>query len=133
MVLLVMGLWKLSLDEDGFSFLETLGVLANEAQGVTVFIAIFVLIVVLGLIFDLCVSVLVAEQEEVAVSLSVSKQGTGVGGGLRTKPEPVPTPPPPLPPGFFVGENLNELVEVVVKEGVEGEFKDLQLLDDGEV
>lgn len=129
-LLLVMGLWKLSLDEDGFSFLETLGVLANEAQGVTVFIAIFVLIVVLGLIFDLCVSVLVAEQEEVAVSLSVSKQGTGVGGGLRTKPEPVPTPPPP---GFFVGENLNELVEVVVKEGVEGEFKDLQLLDDGEV
>lgn len=132
MALLVMGLWKLSLDEDGFSFLETLGVLANEAQGVTVFIAIFVLIVVLGLIFDLCVSVLVAEQEEVAVSLSVSKQGTGVGGGLCTKPEPVPTPPP-LPPGFFVGENLNELVEVVVKEGVEGEFKDLQLLDDGEV
>lgn len=132
MVLLVMGLWKLSLDEDGFSFLETLGVLANEAQGVTVFIAIFVLIVVLGLIFDLCVSVLVAEQVVVAVSLSVSKQGTGVGGGLRTKPEPVPTPPP-LPPGFFVGENLNELVEVVVKEGVEGEFKDLQLLDDGEV
>lgn len=132
MVLLVMGLWKLSLDEDGFSFLETLGVLANEAQGVTVFIAIFVLIVVLGLIFDLCVSVLVAEQEEVAVSLSVSKQGTGVGGGLRTKLEPVPTPPP-LPPGFFVGENLNELVEVVVREGVEGEFKDLQLLDDGEV
>lgn len=130
MVLLVMGLWKLSLDEDGFSFLETLGVLANEAQGVTVFIAIFVLIVVLGLIFDLCVSVLVAEQEELAVSLSVSKQGTGVGGGLRTKLEPVP---PPLPPGFFVGENLNELVEVVVKEGVEGEFKDLQLLDDGEV
>lgn len=130
MVLLVMGLWKLSLDEDGFSFLETLGVLANEAQGVTVFIAIFVLIVVLGLIFDLCVSVLVVEQEEVAVSLSVSKQATGVGGGLRTKLEPVPTP---LPPGFFVGENLNELVEVVVKEGVEGEFKDLQLLDDGEV
>lgn len=129
---------KFSFDEDCFNFLATVGVLLYEALGVIVFKAILVVIVGLGLglivlwlllllavvlVFDKCF----VEEEEDAVNIAVSSAVVGFScpvatvGALRTTPT----------AGFFVGENLNELVEVVVREGVEGELNDLQLLDVG--